>query len=409
MRSVKISIPGAYWDSQLYSGEMILFTDAGSLHRIDWRAAIDKVADAHKEVRTALRVAFMDGDLFYNDKVRKILLDPELARPIRQQLEKLANRAWNLTVSGPNNGVEVGSPFDFTPTDTDVYYNTLIASGDEGLFSCSRTHLGKRNPSLFSEKHHDASFLQVKASDRHTAIAAAAGADGLMEFGFERDGPDANLGAEKYLAKRSCSACEWAFQSVVGWSEESAFLASFKEERLKGGREKIRLFERVIDFSEVFADGPTPAQSFSWGGREKFYRIDRGDVTVVERRDSANRKKRPDESKGDFQVIGGLDTNFDSSDVLATGTAPFGSVIEFSDRLIVIRSDGEIDTFQGELVHWRIFPRSSHYSNQLHLIYESHMDVVSFVHDYFVDQGGKKFGFAKATDSLSEEVFHEFM
>lgn len=408
MRSVKISIPGAYWDSQLYSGEMILFTDQGSLRRFDWRAAIDQMADTHKEVRTALRVAFVDGELFYNEKVRKILLDPALARPIRGQLDQLADGEWEVDQVGLFAGSETDSPFDFVPTDTDVYYNNLIACGDEGLFTCSRSFLGRRNPGLWAEKHHDARFLQVKASDRNTAVAAAAGSDGLLEFGFERDGADARLGAEKRLANRACSACDWAFQSVVGWSDRSAFLANFKEERQRGRGEKIRVFERVIEFSELFGQ-QVPNESYSWGAREKFYRLGKDGVTVVERRDDSSRKRKSDESAGEFRVMETVNVEMDSSDVIATGTAPFGSVIELSDRLVVLRSDGGVEVFHGELVHWRIFPRASHYSNQLHLIYDAHMEVVSFVHDYFVDQGDKRFGFARQTDSLSgEEAFAEF-
>jgi len=52
----------------------------------------------------------------------------------------------------------------------------------------------------------------------------------------------------------------------------------------------------------------------------------------------------------------------------------------------------------GESVHWRVFPRSENYSNQLHIIYEDHIQIVSFVHDYFVDQSQKLLGFARGSD-----------
>lgn len=411
MRSVKIRIPGSFWDSQLYSNEIILFTDSGTIVRADWRAAIDSVAEQYKNVRTALRVAFMDGDLFYNDKVRKILLDPALAKPIRQQLDQLADGVWEVDLIRDSGVSKNDSPFDFVPTDTDIYYNTIIASGDEGLFTCSRMHLGKKKPKSYAAKHHDARFLQVRASDRNTAIAAAAGTDGLMEFGFEKRREEAELGQEKHLAKRPCSACEWAFQSVIGWSDEAAFIASFKEERRAGGSEKIRIPDRVIDFSEFFGADSGLDKSFAWGAREKFYKIDGDEVTVVERRDESRGRKDLHESSGEFKVIDKTrKSGFDGADVIATGTAPFGSVVEYSDRLVVIRSDGDLDIFSGELIHWRIFPRSSHFSNQLHLIYDHHMEIVSFVHDYFVDQSDKRFGFAKQTDGgKSEELFAEFM
>lgn len=337
MRSVKIRIAGSFWDSQLYSNEIILFTDNGTIVRADWRAAIDSVAEQYKNVRTALRVAFMDGDLFYNDKVRKILLDPALAKPIRQQLDQLADGMWEVDLIQGSRASRNDSPFDFVPTDTDVYYNTIIASGDEGLFTCSRVHLGKQKPKIYTTKHHDARFMQVRASDRNTAIAAAAGTDGLMEFGFEKKREDTNLGQEKHLAKRPCSSCEWAFQSVIGWSDEAAFIASFKEERLPGSSERIRIPDRVIDFSEFFGADLGLDKSFAWGAREKFYKIDGNEVTVVERRDDDRGRKHLHESSGEFKVIGRKrESGLDGADVIATGTAPFGSVIEYSDRLVVI-------------------------------------------------------------------------
>ncbi|MFO3707099.1 hypothetical protein ACI6Q5_19495 [Xanthomonas codiaei] len=408
MESVRIKINGAFWDSQIYSGELILFAEDGSLRRLDWRAFIDGLADAYGNIRTALRVSFIDGELFYNDKVRKILLDPEIAKPIRDQLKRLASE--DLWVDN-HRGEKVSSPFDFVPTDTEVYYNNIIASGNEGLYSCSRTNIGRRDSYLFAEKHHDARFLQVKASDRHTAVAAAAGSDGLIEFGFEKDGGEARLEGEKHLSTRPCSACEWAFQNVVGWTDGSAFLANFNEEKKRGSLDSYRIFDRVIDFSEIFgAEKNASGRSFSWGSREKFYRVDGDEIIVVERKGKTGSKnKKASESSGEFEKIGSLQTGFDGAEILATGTAPFGSVVELKDRLVVVRSDGKVEEFFGELVHWRIFPRSSHYSNQIHLIYEDHMEVVSFVHDYFVGQLDKNFGFSRNSDSFSEEVQSAFL
>ncbi|MNR50554.1 hypothetical protein D3C85_1700850 [compost metagenome] len=82
-------------------------------------------------------------------------------------------------------------------------------------------------------------------------------------------------------------------------------------------------------------------------------------------------------------------------EVISTGTAPFGTVIELCDRLIIVRSDGVVESFDEEPLHWRIFPRSEHYSNQLHIIYEDRVLIVSYVHDYFVDQCAKLSGFSK--------------
>ncbi len=51
-------------------------------------------------------------------------------------------------------------------------------------------------------------------------------------------------------------------------------------------------------------------------------------------------------------------------------------------------------------MHWRVFPRSDHYSNQLHIIYDDRLEIVSFVHDYFVDQSSKLSGFKRGSNDF---------
>jgi hypothetical protein len=46
----------------------------------------------------------------------------------------------------------------------------------------------------------------------------------------------------------------------------------------------------------------------------------------------------------------------------------------------------------GEPVNWRVFPRSKHYANHLHVVYDDRLEVWSFNHDYFLDQKKKRLG-----------------
>jgi hypothetical protein len=137
--------------------------------------------------------------------------------------------------------------------------------------------------------------------------------------------------------------------------------------------------------------------SYTWGSREKVYRMSGGKVEV---RDFSPAKLKRTKTKLDISNTSFSSRNSFVNELLntlpiATGTAPFGSIVEFDDRLIVLRSDGEIEVFPGEPVHWRVFPRSEDYSNQLHIIYDDHVAIVSFVHDYFVDQKEKLHGFMR--------------
>ena len=69
-----------------------------------------------------------------------------------------------------------------------------------------------------------------------------------------------------------------------------------------------------------------------------------------------------------------------------------GVVVELEHALVVYPSRGEPVTIPGEPVNWRVFPRSRHYANQLHVIWEEHLEVWSFNHDYLVDQQNKLLG-----------------
>lgn len=411
MRPVKLTILGEFWDSQIYSGELLLLEDNGAINKIDWRHAVNAIADINNDIQTAVRVAFSDSDLFYNPKVRKILLDPQIAGPIKAQLSRLAS----ITLSSDSHTwsgfwQKEHSPFNFLPIDTEIYYNQFFACGDEGLYSTSRGSVSSKGFRSICTKHHDARIFQVKASDKYTAIAAAAGDDGLFEFSFDRKEIGDVLRGETKLSNQPCNACDWAFQSVMGWTPKGAFLAKFKEEKERNSSKIIRIFDRVVNVGDYFDstnNRNTGTNGFSWGAREKLYRITDHGIEVADYQHTPpKRSKKTQINLLDDEIFdrrGTIGVSFDTKQVVSTGTAPFGAIIELSDRIIVIRSDGEVDMFPGEPVHWRVFPRSEHYSNQLHIIYEDRLEVISFVHDYFVNQKSKLAGFSRGgTDELTE-------
>jgi hypothetical protein len=406
MQSVKLTIRGSFWDSQIYSGELLLLDDNGAINHIDWGRAIDLIAENNESVQTALRVAFSDSDLFYNPKVRKILLDPQIAKPIISQLTSLSTSDFEAdNIIWKSFWRQEESPFDFMPLDTEVYYNRIFAGGDEGLFSFPRGVRSHHKNSL--DKHHDASFFQIKASDNYTAIAGAGGKDGLFEFDFKKNSEDA-LEKEKILSPRPCNACEWSFQSVIGWTSEAAFFANFTEHTERGSNKKIRVFDKILDAKDAFGSSDDlGAKSFVWGAREKVYKLtgDGIEVSNYNKQPKKPTKNKPDQNKL-FGAHGKIQHDLDASKVVATGTAPFGTVIELLDSLVVVRSDGATDIFPEAPVHWRVFPRSEHYSNQLHIIYEDRLEIISFVHDYFVDQKSKLAGFSRGL--RNDDIEHKF-
>lgn len=403
MRPVSLWINGSFWDTQIYSGELTLLDNDGGINKIDWEGVIDDLATENPSIQTALRVAFSDSDLFYTQKVRKILRDPAIEVVIKGQLNALQTLQVDADAhSWERHWRTTQSPFDFLPIDTDIYYNHLFAGGDEGLFSAPRgqTSLSRGKGRL--RKHHDGQVLQVRASNQATAIAAAGGSDGLFEFAFQSSNEDV-LKDPRQLAQLACNACDWAFYSIVAWSPESAYFANFIQEVDPQSRRTTRRFDRIIRQGNIFEnlDTETLDRSFVWGSHEKMFRLSDQGLEVLQYNASPSgksKKKANDQSHKPFAAHGHMEFAAKAGDLVSTGTAPFGSVLEFSDRIVVLRSDGEIEEFPDEPVHWRVFPRSEHYSNQLHIIYPDRMRVVSFVHDYFVDQETKLTGFARGSN-----------
>lgn len=408
LEPISLIVPGGYWDTQIYSGELTLFRDDGALVRLQWRTVVDHIADANPEMQTGLRVAFRDGDMFYNESVRKILMDPQIAGPIKAQLHAAAGQKFALEQRRLDTNSTVGdSPLRFVPSDTETYYHTLFVAGEDGLFSVQRS-LDR----YVSKRHHDAPTFQVRASFDTTTLAAAAGDDGLFEFPILTVANQKMPGSGVQVSKQFCTACDWAFQSIVGWSTEAAFLASYSDERDPKTARRVRAKSAVYNLSEVFAlvdESEVDGANVVWGAREKIYRMTSDCIDVLDYDYRSARKHAP-EAPGElgkqtskdgqeyFDSRGRVDTRSSGApeEVVAVGTAPFGTIVEFDDRLVVMRSDGRTHTYEGEIVHWRVFPRSDHYSNQLHIIYEDRLEIVSFVHDYFVNQAKKLIGFSRS-------------
>lgn len=390
MRPVKIKLEGQFWDSQIYSGELMLIGLDGSFHRIDWNEAVDSIAKKFPLFETAVRVSFSDGELFYNPKVIKVFNDPMIKPVIINQLNSLSSADIIERFSSRDSfWQEESLPFDFLPSDTEVYYSRFYAAGEAGLYSTTKSQMGIKKNKSDLIKHHDSNVIQVKASENASAIAIAAGDDGLFEFGFNRY-ERGSLKEPKHIADIPCNICDWAFQSVIGSTLIESYFVKFREEKIND--KKVRVFDQIIQTNDIFGSS-SDDQNFTWGSREKFYRATESGIEIVNYNGKNNKNHDTFVKKGKFLLFNKDFQQEELEDVISTGVAPFGTIIELAEKIIVLRSDGITDVFKGELVHWRIFPRSEHYSNQLHLIYENHIEIVSFVHDYFVDQDIKIFGF----------------
>ncbi|MBD2717996.1 hypothetical protein [Synechococcus sp. FACHB-909] len=89
---------------------------------------------------------------------------------------------------------------------------------------------------------------------------------------------------------------------------------------------------------------------------------------------------------GDADEAAGLDSAI--SRIIKARSASFGSIIEYLDRLIVLRSDSRQTLDIQKPIFWRTFSRSKNYLNHLHACSSDGMQIRAYDTS---DQGGDRF------------------
>jgi hypothetical protein len=359
-------------------------------------------------------IAFSKGNLLYNDSVRLIVFDKQILPIIKQQMMNLSEMVTEI-YGNDIKKIKTVNPFGFLPNDMEVYNDRIFASDDDGLFSCPRPGVNNVTNKRKTVKHSDARIFGIKPSEKYSTIAAAAGDDGILEFKYKKSKTNVEVNLHKQTDYASCTSCDWMFQSVIGWSQSNSFMASYSNNSDNDNED--RFFDGVIYGDDLFECVENPKKHkkpdqirlqpsinnhFIWGCKEKIYminddkiRIKNYDHEFMSIKKGTISKKRMFSTVADAQLL-----QFKRSDITSTGTAPFGTIIELDDKIIVLRSDDKVDIFYGEAVSWRVFPRSRYFSNQLHIVYEDRIEIISFTHDYFVNQGGKLYGFSKGNNNF---------
>jgi hypothetical protein len=279
------------------------------------------------------------------------------------------------------------NPLPFPHADSDVFRSRLYTGSKDGLHAMplQSSNRGKRGVSKLT----DAPALSLAA--KYYCLAHAGGSDGLFQTSIQ-DSRDRIAGLTTSLAPAFCNSCEWATLDILASGNQGdLFAASFKKEGRSNTSSRIsREFVRVRTARELFQlepDEPTP--DLSWGSRDKVFQIRAGAIDVRRYQTTA----AEEEPRG-LEMLGSVSLNsVDTGDrIVAARVAPFGCVIEYDTFLLVVPSVGDAFRLDGEPVRWRVFPRSKHYLNHLHVIYEDHIRIVAFTHDYFVDQKTKLTG-----------------
>lgn len=388
MQTLKLTIPGSYYDSQIYEGRLYLWSNNGSIITIDWDYLIESI-EVPPHLKLALTCAFQRSEYLYGNHWKLIFEDIEIKTTIQRKFQELSKSPIEFSEGNLRKFFikEQNNPLNFPHADCTIYNKTLYVGSQSGVVSARCNKNGANPISSKPNKIWDAPALSINAS--YLTLAISAGSEGLFEY---------NLGSDDHFLTRSkphlvldqhSNSSRWLYASIFSSSYfNEGFLADFVNEKDSDRTERTqhRKFLELIPSSTIFGHQThNGISSFTWGLHDKICFANQKSIEVVQYAPY----KEPQER---FTKLGGVWNKPLEGDIISGDSALFGFIIETEEGLFVINSLMESMRLLGEPVNWRVFPKSKFYTNQLHVIYDDHLCIFSFNEDYFVDQKLKKVG-----------------
>lgn len=391
MQTLKLIIPGSYYDDQIYSGRLHLWTSDGAIVTLDWDALINsmRVPGRHQ---LALVCAFRKSEYLYGDHWQLIFQDTEIKTAIQRKFAQLAQTTLEVSNDELSTFVvrKQDNPFPFPHADCTIYRNTLYVGSQSGVFAATSDRKSKTPINRKPNKIWDGPSLGVAAS--YLTLAISAGSEGSFEYSLEDDDSWSMNRRPHRLMTEHSNSIRWLFASIFSSSYlNEGYLADYVTEMEQEGgddeKRRKRVLRNVVPSSEIFGH-PTQngVASYTWGVHDKICFATPKSVEVVQY------SPYKDSSEERFTRLGEVDTNSLQGEIVNGDSASFGFIVESEGGLLVINSLMESMWLEGEPVNWRVFPKSKFYTNQLHVIYHDHLCIYSFNQDYFVDQKTKRVG-----------------
>ena len=406
MSPLKLTIPGQYWDAQIYRGRLYLVDRRGGILTVDWDRLIENLG-VDNDLKLAAVCAFKRSDYLYRVAATGIFHDEQFKTILNERFSRLAETPLVVDEEQVKTATlgQQDNPFPFPHTDSTIYGRRLYVSSQSGVFSANCSGRTKYPVSTSVKKLWDAPVFALGAS--YGSLALAAGEAGLWEFTLDEGFSELfNLEAlpedpPRNLTEQHCTDCQWAFHSIYGSSLKGpGVLAAYHKRRTESDAAyKRREFDRLISDEEIFFGFEEPAGRYSWAAQDKICQAANGPIRVA--------RYQPWKEEKPIERLGSLSLEHHGEALVSAKVALFGTVVELDSSLVVLTSNDDSHAITGEPVSWRVFPRSRHYENHLHVIYHDRLDILSFNHDYLIDQRIKLSGISgwfgdsrKSFDSL---------
>lgn len=392
MHPINLIVPGRYYDSQIYAGLLYLWCEDGSILTIEWNKLVERISESVEDsLRFAAHCAFRKGSYLYEYEWGLFAKDSEMRQLLFSRFDTLSRSSIELTEADLACVAvrKQENPFHFPHADSLFYYNKLYVGDVSGLQVAQRG--GSRHPvNEMPITLWDGPVLSMAAS--HQSLALASGTEGLFESKLDFD--EMKFFKEQLLSSQPSNSVHWLYPSIYSSSYNGGYLVDFDVnkkmiERHDSKREYTRSFRETIDAERLFAfEQSNRSDGYSWGSHDKICLVDGNQIDVI-RFHATQDKAQQLEPLGEVAIEQDL-----KSDIVSADSAHFGYVLETEDGLLILSSSLERFWLEGEPVNWRVFPDSKDYVNHLHVIYDDHLSILSFNHDYFIDQDSKRVGIA---------------
>jgi len=389
VQPVKLTIWGHFWDSQLYKGRLYLFDLDGSLRLINWDTLIAQLR-VPERCRLAMNCAFLRSDYLYGNRWDRFYQDREVKELLASKFDELFRQTLQVDLAMLERITEqrVDTPFPYAHNDSLCYKDYLYATSQSGVFAEDISNgIYQRSAERLWEA--PVSSFDVSLD----ILALAAGDAGLFRAPAVSyfDSPTTRRGVHRVL-DNLCNDCSYLYSSIlsIGHDCEASLLEFRGPERNEDPSENSLPLEsweadplRYVRGEELF--GETTQGAFVWGSKDRMCMAKNGVLKVAKYLTSIKRRAIS-------RTIRSIKLDPWKGSPVSGDNAVFGTILELDNCLVIVRSDEQVDTLRGEPTNWGVFPRSRHYVNQLHVVYEDRIEVLSYNHDYFVDQSRKVFG-----------------
>jgi|SanBayMetagenome_1026888.scaffolds.fasta_scaffold02444_3 hypothetical protein len=430
LEPLKVTIPGKYYDSQIYDGKLYLWKADGSILTLDWDRLIDNLDHVPERLKITLQFALQAGEDLYHNLLFK---DNSHRKLILKKFQKLAELQIEIPPSSlmQFKVTEKDNRLPFPHADSAVHYKTVYVGSQSGVSASNCGNFIKEDSSKTDiKKICDLPVVSLSASNN--ILALGGGSEGLYECNLT---PDAsNLYSPKPINNKHSSFVRWFYPSIFSSSYEEGLFADFeltkknkpknkdsisviqenslelflpldnsaslnqqivssseknenKEKDKNNDSKNNRHFKEFFPVDKIFTNiNQSDPPLLTWGVSDKICLLKKSSIDLV--------KYFPKTKaiKNKFVSIGSVETKEPIGDIISADSSFFGIVLEQEDGLLIITSSLDYIKLPGEPVNWRVFPKSRNYINQLHVIYEDYLLIYSFNHDFFINQSDKKIG-----------------